>query len=491
MVALSNAPQNLKLTSPNIQKDIVNVAAFETINVIIRNLGDALFSMLIDEARDISIKEQMAVVIRYVDKKVQVIERFLGIEHVANTNALSLKQAIENFFFKLGLSIFRLRGQGYDGASNMQGEFNGIKTLIVKDNPCAYYVHCFAHQLQLALVAVAKNHNQIILLFTLVSNVVNVVGASCKRRDIVREKQAAKVTEALNTGELSSGQGLNQETNLKRAGDTRWGSHYGTLVSLASMFSTVIDVLEMISEDGSNAKQRAEANILFDSIQSFEFVFNLHLMKTILAITNMFVVRGRKKRNAQEITNLHYYRAELLYTVLDMQIQELNARFTESNTELLLCVACLNPSNSFSSFDRKKLIHLVEFYSKEFSSVEFMVLNDQLDTYIIDMLSSSEFSMLNGIADLAKKMIETGRDKVYPLVYLLLTLALILPVATVTVERVFSAMNIVKNRLRNRIGDEWMNDSLIVYIERDIFDGIDNDTIMERFQKMKTRRGQL
>ncbi|GMP69440.1 hypothetical protein CsSME_00028703 [Camellia sinensis var. sinensis] len=407
---------------------------------------------------------------------------------------------MENLFSKLGLSIFRLRGQGYDGASNMQGEFNGLKTLILKENPCAYY-----------------NHNQIALLFTLVSNVVNVVEASCKLRDIVREKQAAKVAEALNTRELSSGQGLNQKTNLKCAGDTHWGSHYGTLVSLASMFSTVIDVLEMISEDGSNSEQRAEANILLDSIQSFEFVFNLHLMKTILAITSelsqalqrkdqdivnamnlvqiskvrlqemresgwtsllddilsfcekheidvpqmedMFVARGRKMRNAQEITSLHYYRAELFYTVLDMQIQELNARFTESNTNLLLCVACLNPSNSFSSFDMKKLIHLAEFYPKEFSSMELMVLNDQLDTYIIDMLSSSEFSMLNGIADLAKKMVETRRDKVYPLVYLLLTLALILLVATTTVERVFSAMNIVKNQLWNRMGDEWMNDT--------------------------------
>ncbi|GMP74679.1 hypothetical protein CsSME_00032036 [Camellia sinensis var. sinensis] len=185
VVTLSNAQQNIKLTSPDIQKDIVNVAAFETINVIIRDLGDALFSILIDEAGDISIKEQMAVVIRYVDKKGQVIERFLGTEHVVNTNALSLKQAMENLFSRLGLSISRLRGQGYDGASNMQ--------------------------------AMAKNHNQIALLFTLVSNVVNVVGASCKHRDIIREKQAAKVAEALNTGELSSGQCLNQETNLKRA----------------------------------------------------------------------------------------------------------------------------------------------------------------------------------------------------------------------------------------------------------------------------------
>ena len=156
VVALSNAPQNLKLTSPDIQKDVVNVAAFESINVIIRDLGDSLFSILNNEACDISINEQMVIVIRYVDKRSQLIERFIGIEHVANTIALSLKQAMENLFSRLGLSISRLWGQGYDGASNMQGEFNGLKTLILKENPCAYYVHCFAHKLQLALVTVQR-----------------------------------------------------------------------------------------------------------------------------------------------------------------------------------------------------------------------------------------------------------------------------------------------------------------------------------------------
>lgn len=55
---------------------------------------------------------------------------------------------------------------------------------------------------------------QITSLFTLVANVVNIVGASYKQRDILREKQVAKVTEALNKGELLSGQGLNQSRSL-------------------------------------------------------------------------------------------------------------------------------------------------------------------------------------------------------------------------------------------------------------------------------------
>ncbi|GAV78766.1 Dimer_Tnp_hAT domain-containing protein [Cephalotus follicularis] len=87
-----------------------------------------------------------------------------------------------------------------------------------------------------------------------------------------------------------------------------------------------------------------------------------------------------------------------------------------------------------------------------------MVLDDQLETYIIDMRSCNDCFELKGIGDLAKKLIDQKKYIVYPLVYKLMKFALILPVATATVERVFSAMKIVKNRLRNRMGDEWMND---------------------------------
>ena len=88
-------------------------------------------------------------------------ERFLGITHVNNTVEVTLKIAIEEIFNKHSLNISRLRGQDYYEASNMQGELNQQKTLILKDNPFAYYVHCFAHQLQLTSVAIAKNTSRL------------------------------------------------------------------------------------------------------------------------------------------------------------------------------------------------------------------------------------------------------------------------------------------------------------------------------------------
>ena len=85
----------------------------------------------------------------------------------------------------------------------------------------------------------------------------------------------------------------------------------------------------------------------------------------------------------------------------------------------------------------------------------------------------------------------TRKHETYPLVYLLVKLALTIPVATTTVERSFSAMKYIKNELRNRMGNQWMNDCLVVYIEKDVACSIDNETIMQRFQNIKTRRRQL
>jgi len=43
------------------------------------------------------------------------------------------------------LNVFNIPGQGYDGAGNMRGEWNGLQALFLTDCPYAYYVHYFAH----------------------------------------------------------------------------------------------------------------------------------------------------------------------------------------------------------------------------------------------------------------------------------------------------------------------------------------------------------
>ena len=52
-------------------------------------------------------------------------------------------------------------------------------------------------------------------------------------------------------------------------------------------------------------------------------------------------------------------------------------------------------------------------------------------------------------------------------------------------------MKYIKNELHNRMGDQWMNDCLVIYIKRNLVCNIDNETIMQRFQNMRTHKKQL
>ncbi|XP_076932286.1 uncharacterized protein LOC143597763 [Bidens hawaiensis] len=120
----------------------------------------------------------MAIVLRYVDTHGLIKERFVGLLHVMETSSSFLKSSIDTFFAKHNLSSSRLRGQGYDGASNMCGEYNGLKAKFLEEKKSSYYVHCFAHQLQLVVVMVVKKHLSVGRFFDKIATLLNVVCAS-------------------------------------------------------------------------------------------------------------------------------------------------------------------------------------------------------------------------------------------------------------------------------------------------------------------------
>ncbi|CAH9099890.1 unnamed protein product [Cuscuta europaea] len=88
-------------------------------------------------------------------------------------------------------------------------------------------------------------------------------------------------------------------------------------------------------------------------------------------------------------------------------------------------------------------------------------------------------------------MVETEWHTTYKLVYRLIQLTLVLPVTTATVERSFSTLKFIKNDLRNKIGEEFLTDSLVCYIEKNIFVKVENEDIMRRFQSIAPRRHKL
>ncbi|XP_022842023.1 uncharacterized protein LOC111365717 [Olea europaea var. sylvestris] len=316
----------------------------------------------------------MAVVLRFVNKSGQVKECLLGIYHIADTCAQSLNDDIDAMFSTHRLSISSLRGQCYDGASNMSGEFNGLKTLILRENPCAMYIHCFAHQLQLAVVSVAHRNVMLSDLFNLLAIIVNLVGASCKRVDALRTSYHVEILEKLNIEELSGGTGQFQEMSLARPGDTRWGSHLETVTRFISMFNAIID----------NMRDNGWDTLLSKVIQ---FCVDRHI--SVPYMDDIVVLKGRPRR-ANSI------------------LQELNDRFPETTTELFTCISCLNPRDSFAAFNVCKLVRLAQLYPMDFNSEELLLLRPQLDKFFILMRMDEAFFNLKSISWVAQKLVETG-----------------------------------------------------------------------------------
>ncbi|XP_019238595.1 PREDICTED: uncharacterized protein LOC109218676 [Nicotiana attenuata] len=106
-----------------------------------------------------------------------------------------------------------------------------------------------------------------------------------KGREMIRDDQAEKLEELLAFGEVHTGSDLNHELGLQREGDTRWGSHFRTVHNFISLFSSIVHVLGVLAIEGSNYHERSMAKSLVDDIRYYDFVYMLHLMLKVLALT--------------------------------------------------------------------------------------------------------------------------------------------------------------------------------------------------------------
>ncbi|XP_008232634.1 PREDICTED: uncharacterized protein LOC103331762 [Prunus mume] len=202
--------------------------------------------------------------------------------------------------------------------------------------------------------------------------------------------------------------------------------------------------------------------------------------------------RGRSCQQKDSITFEHYYRIDVFNDVIDFQLVELNTRFPEQTVGLFYLTSALDPRNSFMRFSIDDLCNLAEkFYPEDFTTTELQALNQQLGFYKIDMDRLPAFKNLDSIPELLKCLLDTGLAHTYHLVDRLIRLVLTLPISTATTERAFSSMRLIKNRLRNKIEDEFLADCILLHIEKEFVDSIDNESLISDFNSLKSRRVQL
>ncbi|XP_042425906.1 zinc finger MYM-type protein 1-like [Zingiber officinale] len=491
---LEKTSKNAKYTSPEIQREILKIIANIVRDKIRAEIGEAKFCILVDEAIDESSKEQMAIILRYVDRDGFIRERFFEVVHVENTSALTLKKEICNVFNQYNLLTENLRGQGYDGASNMREEWNGLQTLFLKDSPHAYYIHCFAHRLQLALVAVSKEVHDVWRFFSTLTSAINFVGSSAKRHFQLKSIRKAEINNLIKLGEIDTVSTLLQDLVDKGLNSNIRGEAkvLGISNKLCQTLQTndidILNAMNLVSTTRLNLQQ-----IRDDRWEGFLWSVLKFCESNDVEVPDFddCYTRGTKRSCQQKnnITVHDHYHFEIFNAVIDFQLMTLNERFPEGTIELLTLSNALSLVDGFKSFSLPDICSLVDkFYYYDFNLEERGDLERELDHYKFDVPCHAQFQNLNSLHHLCQTLARTTKSVIYPLTDRLVRLVLTLPVSTATTERAFSGMKLIKTPLCNKIENGLMANTMVVYIERDIALGIDTEFIINKFDVLKNRK---
>ncbi|XP_074346291.1 uncharacterized protein LOC141685067 [Apium graveolens] len=156
--------------------------------------------------------------------------------------------------------------------------------------------------------------------------IINAVTSSSKWHDELQANQIAEIEHLKEIEEIQTGKGLNQIGTLQRPGDTRWSSHFTAICSLIRMYGATRSVLIDVDAQGITFSQRGDALSSIKMLMSYEFVFILHVVKEIMAITDLLCRALQQK--SQDILNAMH-----LVSTRKMLIQKLRSDGWESLLE--------------------------------------------------------------------------------------------------------------------------------------------------------------
>ena len=303
------AKKNATYRSKTIQNELIELIGHWIRRQLVEEVKEAkFFSILADEVTDVSNKEQLSVLLRFLDREGEVREEFL---HFVSCDQGVDGEAIAGYILSslrgCGLDCNNLRGQGYDGAGAMAGAVKGVKSRIQAEFPLALYTHCASHKLNLAIVAACE--------IQAVRNAMAVIGKvsrffmnSPKRQGALEAK--IKLTD--------------QPNRRKKVIDlcrTRWVARHDALDNFSQLYAVVIDVFEGIrlGPRGSwNSDTISDAASLLRSVTTFEFLMAFTVMYKVMA-----VVRGLSvslQSTALDITKAYGYVSETVENLEDLRM---------------------------------------------------------------------------------------------------------------------------------------------------------------------------
>ena len=256
-----------------------------TVNYVITTIGDlikerisaevneaGMYSVQLDTTQDITASEQCSVVLRYVHGSL-----FVALVKCTSTKGVNLVKMFEDLMKNMKIDLSKCVGNATDGASNMQGEYNGFSVKLSEIARKQVHIWCWAHVLNLVIADVIKGCVRAASIFALLNGCAVFIGESYKRMDKWVQ--------------------LEKRKRLHKIGETRWWSKHTALSTIFGSFgnhqsSTFVELLltfeEIEKDEDFTADVRCQARSFIENLCKYETILCAQLFLRIFEKTTPF-----------------------------------------------------------------------------------------------------------------------------------------------------------------------------------------------------------
>ena len=144
--------RNTTYISPHTQNEIIDIIGKRMIqkSIVDEVIQARFYSIMVDEVTSHN-QELMPFCVRFVDMQKNIREEFIQFSTLSHVTGEAIATRICCDLTNLSLDLNNIRGQGYDGASNMSSNRVGVQALIRQQSPLAFCTHCSGHCLNLVI----------------------------------------------------------------------------------------------------------------------------------------------------------------------------------------------------------------------------------------------------------------------------------------------------------------------------------------------------
>ena len=156
---LVNWIENGHYLSPIIINELLEMMGNTVLRSILEDIQDnsGFFGLIADESRDISNKEQLTCILRWVSlSDLRTHEDFIGMYLVEKPDAETIAASLKDILLRCSLNLDDCFWQAYDGATTMSGHLSGVAARLQSENPIAFRIHCSNHRLDVFFEQISK-----------------------------------------------------------------------------------------------------------------------------------------------------------------------------------------------------------------------------------------------------------------------------------------------------------------------------------------------